>query len=100
MAARLEVKSCLSICWDKQKDKQKCLGQESRWLKGKGVMTQYRSPARIYLCMEVALGLALSPKHLAASGTSKYKGKHMRKSQKGPGGFLLAQSRRLSDDPC
>lgn len=45
-------------------------------------------------------GLALSPKPMAASGTSKYKDKHMRKSQKDPGDFLLAQSKRLSDDTC
>lgn len=45
-------------------------------------------------------GLTPSPKPLAASGTSKYKDKHIRKSQKDPGDFLLAQSKRLSDHPC
>lgn len=45
-------------------------------------------------------GLALSPKPLAASDTSKYKDKHTSKSEKDPGDFLLAQSKCLSDDPC
>ena len=45
-------------------------------------------------------GLALSSTPLAASGTSKYKEKRVRKSQKDPVDFLLAKSRRLPDDPC